>query len=192
MMIGAQSASIGPTGPEFSLVDAESVQIQVDGLADLGIDEENIETNLFGRSSTYGPTMLAGEVRFSYEDPANLNEFLAEVVAGLREQRGPTVQNVNLRFYLDDCAALEEEAWVAALADARARAERAAGAMDVTVGAIQSVAQREMGNGTAGCIDMETPINPLEVLTQGVLGRGNDTANNVTVSVLMDATFGFD
>ena len=56
-------------------------------------------------------------------------------------RRGPTIQGANMAFRVEDCAALELEAMRAALEDARQRATRMAGLLDMSLGRVISVSE---------------------------------------------------
>jgi uncharacterized protein YggE len=179
----------GPTGfPQFTPVDEENMQILVDALIENGIDATEITTNTFAWSSYTGSA--AGEVTFTYAEPANLMTLLAAVQETLEDRRGPPLPIANTSFRVDDCLALESEAWQAALDDARQRAERVAALMEAELGRLVTVTELEptiSPYGTnadgGGCIALE--VDPV----MAVPIPSSNTASEVKVAIRLQAGY---
>jgi uncharacterized protein YggE len=153
-----------PTGsPEFTPVDEESMQIVVDALIENDITATEITTNTSAWSTYTGSP--AAEVRFFYAEPANLNTFLAAVQETLEDLRGPSLPVAITSFRVDDCLALESEAWQVALDDARQRAEHVAALMEAELGRLVTVTELEptisaygINTDGGGCIALEADL----------------------------------
>jgi uncharacterized protein YggE len=182
----------GPSGlPEFTPVDEENIQILVDALVENGITVTEITTNTFGWSSFTGTA--AGEVSFSYSEPANLTNFLSAVQETLRDHRGPPLPVATTSFRVEDCMELETEAWQVALDDARQRAERVADLMEAELGRLVTVTELEPTISTygpnsdgGGCIALEADPSVLMNIPS------TNTASEVKVAIRLQASYTFE
>lgn len=183
-----------PSGvPEFTPMDEESMQIVVDALVENGIAASEIMTNTFGWSSFTGTA--AGEVSFSYAEPANLTTLLSAVQKTLRSRRGPPLPVAGTSFRVDDCLALEAEAWEAALADARQRAERVADLMEVELGGLVSVTELEPTISPYGASLDGGGCSSLEAVPSGFMpvpSASTNSASAVRVAIRLQATYTFE
>jgi len=183
--------SYGPEGPRFEPVDEEEVAQILDALVASGIASDTLNLNLFGRSGYYGPGP-AMTIDFAYNEPAELNNFLATVQETLDDDKAPTIQQVTAVFLVEDCAALEAQAWEGALLDAQQRATTAAGLMDVQVGELQSVAEMTVaspygGQSASGCNRLEGATHAADI--GSFLNSSQNSADTVEVSINLEATY---
>jgi uncharacterized protein YggE len=182
----------GPTGfPEFTPVDEENMQIVVDALVENGIAATEITTNTSAWSSYTGTP--AGEISFTYAEPANLNMFLAAVQETLEDNRAPSFPNAVTSFRVEDCMALESEAWQVALDDARQRAERVAALMEAELGKLITVTELEptisaygINTDGGGCIALEAdpPV--------GMSVPNINSASEVKIAIRLQASYTFE
>ncbi len=94
-----------------------------------------------------------------------------------------TLQNLGLNFSVDDCSAPEVRAQDAALADARARAERAANAAGVRLGAVVAV-NEALGLGSAACA-----TRPDSQVSIGQRPEGDAALGDVFITIAATVTY---
>lgn len=128
-----------------------------------------------------GPTMLRGTIRDV--TAAKLERIGKAAVSYVLAHPGSTVDNVNFIPRYDDCAAHEQTARAAAVADARRKAQAVAELAGVTIEGV--VAVNESGGcpsasdapfGPGGPVDMSTlttTISVYENVTFGIVQGGN-------------------
>jgi uncharacterized protein YggE len=187
----ATQQNYGPTGPEFTPVDEQSVQLMVEALVENGIDASDIVTNTFGWSSYSGTS--AGEVTFTYTEPSNLTTFLTDLQETLRDHRGPALPLPATSFRVEDCIALESGAWQAALDNARQRVEQVAEQMTVELGELVTVAEippvsSAYGTSVGGCAGLEQSFSTF----MPVPTVSANSASEVKVSIFLQATYTFE
>ncbi len=187
----ATQQNYGPTGPEFTPVDEQSIELVVEALVENGIDESDIMTNTFGWSSYSGTS--AGEVTFTYTEPSNLTTFLTDVQETLRDRRGPALPLPVTSFRVEDCTALESDAWQTALDNARQRAEQVAELMTVELGQLVTVAEippvsSPYGTSVGGCAGLEQTFSTLIPVPTA----NANSASEVKVSIFLQATYTFE
>lgn len=182
--------SYGPTGPTFEPVDEEEVAQIIEVLSASGIASDTLNVNIFGRSGYYGPGQ-AMTIDFPYAEPANLNNFLATLQAALDDERAQTIQQVTAVFMVEDCTALEAQAWERALSNAQDRATAAAGLMQVTLGELTSIAEMSVaspyGQSVSGCSKLEAATHAMDI--GSFLNNSQNSADNVEVSINLQATY---
>ena len=119
--------------------------------------------------------------------------MLQTVLDEMESRRGPNIQAARLIFMLEDCAALEEEAMQAALNDARARAARMAGLLEMTPGPVRAVSEDILLSGAAapggGCIYLERLDSSGGYGFAYSAGPATNSVNGVEVAVSLKATF---
>jgi uncharacterized protein YggE len=184
------NASYGPTGPVFEPVDEEEVSQIVEVLVANGVTSDTLNVNIFGRSGYYGPGP-AMTIDFPYAEPANLNNFLATLQTALDDERAQTIQQVTAVFLVEDCTALEAQAWEQALSTAQDRATAAAGLMQVTLGELTSIAEVSVaspyGQSISGCSKLEAATHALDI--GSFLNNSQNSADTVEVSINLQATY---
>ncbi|MEM7127270.1 MAG: SIMPL domain-containing protein [Chloroflexota bacterium] len=196
VVVGGNSVSYGPEGPKFYPYDEENLEILSDALITLGIDEESIHTNAFGRAD-YNPGSGAGVARFAYDEPQNLNSFMKSLLEELDEKRGPDLHGMAAVFQVDDCLALEAEAMQAAVDNAQERAVMMAAVMDAEASKLLSVSELSGARGaTLGpatgntCASLERSVHQMGFNPFAAGSGGENSPTTVEVSIALEATFG--
>ena len=195
LYIGEQP-TYGPGGPEMSFVDPADLEHVRDFLVDEGVDEDTVEINLLSRNYAYGPSSFAGEIAFSYSELDGLRTLLQALVDEMKGRRGPVIQGANIVFRVDDCATLEEEAMRAALDDARQRAKRLAGLLEMSLGRVISVSEdvSEVGpiRTAGGCIAYEGQASSSGYILMGGSSSLANTPSEVEVAIMLKASFALE
>lgn len=164
--------------------EADAVMTAVsEALAALGIPAEDIQTMDFSvwSEDRMGPDgMLQAAPQYRMVNTVRIRVMDTELVQAVIDA-GVTaganrIQGVS--FGLDDLAALESEARVDALADARERAEQIAAAIGVTLG--DPIVVNE--GGSPGLYGMEAAV-------RGIGGGGGIQQGQLSVSVQVQVTF---
>ena len=195
-----EEPTYGPSGPELSFIEPTDLEHVRDSLIEEGVDEDTIEINSLSRNYSYG-SGFAGEVAFSYTDLDRLRPLLQALVDIIKERRGPGIQGANIVFRVENCAALEEEAMRSAIDNARQRAKRMAGLLDVSLGRVIAVSEDVSQVGgirpAASCIATEGPTSSGGggYTAYATLVRSGSLANSpskVEVAVLLKATFALE
>lgn len=183
----------GPGGPVLKFVQMADLEDVRDVLVELGIESDAIEINPFARDYVYGPAASAGELVFTYSDVPGLRSLLESLLDEMEDRRGPNVSGVQLDFRVDDCKALETEAMQAAVADARDRAERLAGAFGMTAGHVISISEDVSLSDSAvaveGCIAKQHTGSPGGIGLLSGRGGGTNSAVKVEIGILVKTTF---
>ena len=113
-------------------------------------------------------------------------------------RRGPTIQGANMVFRVEDCAALELEAMRAAFDDARQRAMRMAGLLDMSLGRVISVSEDVSPIGAirpaGGCIAHagQTSIGGYYLYLMGSSSSLANSPSEVEVAIMLKATFALE
>lgn len=195
LYIGEQP-SYGPSGPELSFVEPTDLEEVSEFLVEQGIDVETIQINYLSRNYAYGPSSFAGEVAFSFNELDRLLSLMQELVDEMEGRRGPTIQGANMVFSVDDCAALELEAMRAALEDARQRAKRMAGLLDMSLGRVISVSEDVSPVGAirpaGGCIAHAGQTATGGYYLMGTPGSLANSPSEVEVAIMLKATFALE
>lgn len=195
LYIGEQP-SYGPAGPELSFVEPTDLEEVSEFLIEQGIDVETIEINYLSRNYAYGPSSFAGEVAFSFNELDRLLSLMQGIVDEMEGRRGPTIQGANMVFSVDDCAALELEAMRAALEDARQRATRMAGLLDMSLGRVISVSEDVSPVGAirpaGGCIAHAGQTATGGYYLMGTPGTLANSPSEVEVAIMLKATFALE
>jgi hypothetical protein len=195
MMIGPEQ-SFGPVGPEFEIPDYVGVELVRNILIENEVEESAIQVDLLSSNFPLGLLMPGSAVSFAYPDPAGLYEFLRTLVSELEARHGPAIQNVQLAFLVNDCGTLEEAAMKAALENARQRAARMAGLLEMNLGRVIAISEEHGANvavgASGGCIAMsglasfglESMMSSMSPLTNSL--------DKVEVGILLEATFALE
>lgn len=152
------SASGGMVPIAEGTPDPGSVQITPDELSPIldaletaGVARDDV-TTIFSPLATEPFARPSGSARLDFERQRPTTEAMTQLVTGVSDaaaSNGLVVQVVGARYDLADCVALEDEAQQAAITDARARAERLARRLNVTLGNVISASAPD----TTGPID---------------------------------------
>lgn len=125
---------MGPIG--MATLSDEQLDPVVAAISAIGIGNDAIATTVPAYSNMFGPGgPEIAEIRATLDQPSSGD--LIDLVAAVRtvaQQSGLTVLFVGARYVAADCASLVQEARVAAIADATARAEGMAEGLGVTLG----------------------------------------------------------
>ena len=192
-----EEPTYGPGGPKLVFVQPADLEDVQNLLVKNGVDEETIEINTLSTDYAYGSNSPAGEISFIYSDVAGLRTMLQAVLDEMEGRRGPNIQAARFVFMVEDCAALEEEAMQAALNDARTRAARMAGLLEMTPGPIRSLSEDISSSGVAapagGCIALESlaPSGAYSFLRNAGSAATNNM-NEVEVAISLKATFALE
>jgi len=136
-----------PTVAEARAKAADAMNATLDALKDGGVEEDDIQTTRFSVYPQYdyrneGPPKLTGfvvnnQVTVKIREIDDTGDLIdAAVTAG-----GDVARVENLRFTIDDPSALEDEARVAAMEEAKGKAETLANAAGVSLGRPRSISE---------------------------------------------------
>lgn len=192
-----EEPTYGPGGPELAFVQPADLQDVRNLLVENGVDEETIEVNILSTDYAYGSNSTSGEISFIYADVAGLRTMLQAVLDAMQDRRGPNIQAARFVFMVEDCAALEEEAMQAALNDARTRAARMAGLLEMTPGPIKELSEDISSSGVAapagGCIALESLESSGFYRFFGSAGSAaTNSMNEVEVAIALKAAFALE
>ncbi len=145
LSLGVQAEA--PTVGEARTEAADAMNAMLDALKDGGVDEDDIQTTRFSVYPQYdyrneGPPKLTGfivenQVTVKIREIDDTGDLIdAAVAAG-----GDVARVDDLRFTIDDPSALEDEARIAAMEEAKAKAETLADAAGVSVGKPRSISE---------------------------------------------------
>ena len=187
----------GPSGSEMSLIELSDLEHVRDFLVEEGVDENSIEINSLRSSYAFGLSSSAGEIVFSYSELDRIRDLLQALLDELKERRGPVLQGANFIFRVDDCATLEEEAMRSALGDARQRATRMAGLLELSVSHVISVSEDVSllvggSRPSGGCIAREGEASPSAFTVMGGPGALANSPAAVEVAIMLKATFALE
>ena len=188
-----EQSSFGPGGPELAFVDPADLEDVRVSLVENGVDEDAIQVDFFSTNFPYGPANFASEITFTYAEVDGLRALLQALLDEMEGRRGPNIQGAQVVFLVEDCAALEEAAMRAALDDARQRATRMTGLLDMSLGRVIEVSEDHssaVGLGAAGgCITLDGLATfGMNSFLSGASPLVN-TVSKVEVGILLKATF---
>ena len=186
----------GPGSPGLVLPDSDDLELVRDYLVENGVDGDTIQIDLFSSNFPYGPSNFASEITFTYAELDSLRALLQKLVDELEARPGPIIQSAQVVFLVEDCAALEEAAMQAALDDARQRATRLAGLLDMTRGRVIAVNEDHASaiaiGASGGCIALDGLASfGIDTFLSGSSPLVN-TAARVEVGILLKMTFALD
>ncbi len=191
-----EEPTYGPGGPEMSFVEPADLEFVREYLVEEGVDVDTIRINFLSRNFAYGPSSFAGEVAFSYAELDHLRDLLQELLAEMKSRRGPSIQGANIVFRIEDCPSLEQEAMRAALDDARQRATRMAGLLEMTLGPVISVSEDVSPVGAVrpagGCIAHVGQTTPGGYIFMGGSSSLANTPSDVEVGIMVKVTYALD
>ena len=191
-----EEPTYGPGGTELAFVQPADLEEVQDLLIEMDVDEESIEVDIFTSAYPYGGSSRPGEISFIYSDVAGLRAMLQSVLDAMEDTRGPNIQGARLIFMLEDCAALEEEAMQAALNDARTRAARMAGLLEMAPGPIITVSEDISSPRVAapggGCIAHESLESSGGYGFFPNAGPATNNMNEVEVAISLKAAFALE
>ena len=185
----------GPGGPELAFVQPADLEEVQDLLIEQGVDAETVAVDIFSSDYAYSSSK-SGKVSFIYADVAGLRAMLQAVLDEAESRRGPNIRAARFIFMVEDCAALEEKAMQAALNNARARAARMAGLLEMTPGPVRAVSEDILLSGVAapggGCIYLERLESSGGYGFSHSAGPASNSVNGVEVAVSLKATFALE
>ena len=123
---------------------SESLQPIVDALVASGISADLIEVTVTpGTPNVYPYTTDSGVVSFDLSDPSSdqINQAVEAVNGAIADSENLFLQNLTVQYLTDDCQTLEQDAYLAAVDDARSRATALATAMGVEIAQVPSIAE---------------------------------------------------
>ena len=186
----------GPGGPEMSFVEPADLEHVRDFLVEEGVEEDTIKINLLSRNYVYGPSSFAGEVAFTFSELDRLRALLQALLDEMKSRRGPAIQGANIVFRVEDCASLEGEAMRDALNNARQRATRMAGILEMSLGRVMSVSEDVSPVGAirqaGGCIAHEAQASPGGYILMGAASSLANSPSEVEVAIMLKATFALE
>ena len=187
--------SYGPSGPELTFVQPADLEEVQELLIEQGVDRETVEVDIFSSDYAYSSNK-SGKVSFIYSDVAGLRAMLQAVLNEAESRRGPNIQAARFIFMVEDCAALEEKAMQAALNDARTRAARMAGLLEMMPGPVNAVSEDILLSGVAapggGCIYLERLDSSGGYGFSHSAGPAANSVNGVEVAVSLKASFALE
>jgi uncharacterized protein YggE len=127
--------------PSFTEAQLQPV---VDALVAAGISSELIEVAITpGSPNVYPYTTDRGSVSFDLSNPSReqINQAVDAVNEAIADSQSIFLQNLSVRYSLNDCTALEQDVYLAAISNARSRATALASAMGVELAEVPSVAE---------------------------------------------------
>ena len=195
LQIGDQpSFATGAQG--LTLPDSDELELVGDFLVENGVDEDTIQIDLFSSNIPYGPSNFGSKITFTYAEPSRLSALLKKLRDKMAARRGPTILNAEVVFLVEECAALEEAAMQGALDNARQRAARMAGLLEMTLGWVISVSEDHTSTvalgTTGGCIALDGLASfGMDLFVRGASPLVN-TASKVEVGILLKATFALE
>lgn len=133
-----QGIPVEPSGPDASRpIDEAALEPVLSALEAAGLSRDAIEIAISPLASDpyAGPYSGAARIEFTVQEPEQemLNDLIS-TVSQRASAAGLSLIQVGATYRLDDCQALEDEAQLAAIDDARQRAERLAEQLGVTTG----------------------------------------------------------
>ncbi|MCH8025156.1 MAG: SIMPL domain-containing protein [Chloroflexi bacterium] len=172
-----------PTVAEARSEAAEAMDATLQALKDGGVEEIDIQTTRFSINPRYdfrgdGPPRLTG---FFVENQVTVKireiDDTGDLIDAAAEAGGDLIRIQNLRFTIDDPSALEDEARIAAMEEAKSKGETLAAVAGVSLGAPRSISEsggfspiafREDLFALSAAADASTPIETgeLEVRVQ--------------------------
>ncbi len=191
-----QETPFGPVGPKFELPDAAGLEQVRDYLIANGVDESTIQVDYLSSNFPVGLLLPGSSLFFTYGDPAGIREFLQALVGEMEAAQGPSIQNMQVAYQVDDCGVIEEAAMEAALESARQRATRMAGLLELNLGRAIAVSEEHGTNvavgASGGCIalsglasfGLESVMDSMSPLT--------NSEEMVEVGILLRATFALE
>ena len=195
LFIGEQP-TYGPGGPEMTFVEPADLEHVSEFLVEEGVDEDTIEINLLSRNYAYGPSSFAGEVAFTSSELEGLRRLLQALRDEMKNRRGPAIQGANIVFRVEDCASLEGEAMREALNNARQRATRMAGILEMSPGRVMSVSEDVSPVGAirqaGGCIAHEAQASPGGYILMGAASSLANSPSEVEVAIMLKVTFSLE
>lgn len=123
-------------GPMPSAMSEDDIAPIVAAIVAAGVAEAGIEITIPATNSMFtGPGPGGARLRFQIAVPtqSGMTE-LAETIQAATQEARLSVQHIGARYLSDDCAALQQAAADAAVADGRERAERLARSLGVELG----------------------------------------------------------
>jgi uncharacterized protein YggE len=191
-----EEPTYGPGGPEMSFVEPADLEHVRDFLVEEGIDEDTIKINPLSRNYAYGPSSFAGEVAFTFSELDRLRALLQGLVDEMKSRRGPAIQGANIVFRVEDCASLEGEAMRDALSNARQRATRMAGILEMSPGRVIFVSEDVSPVGAVqpagGCIAHEEQTSSGGYFTMGGSSSLANSPSEVEVAIMLKVTFALE
>ncbi len=137
LTVGSGS-DFGPGGPTFALVEQSEIDPVVHAVEKAGA--EHVTVDRFGQS-LYGPSQNAAQISLASHSPSEVETVIAAAQEAVRKHTDYNLQSANVVFTLSNCAAVEQKAWKAAIADARTRAERLAALSGAHLGEVLAVSE---------------------------------------------------
>ena len=195
----SEEPTFGLGGPQMSMIEPTDLEHVRDFLVEEGVDENMIEINSLSPNSIFGPSSYGGELSFSYSELDNLRTLLQALLDDTKERRGPAIQRADLVFLVEDCATLEEEAMRAALNDARQRATRMAGLLEVSLGRAIAVSEDISPSNAVpaagGCIAFNGQRSAGGYTAFTMQGGAKSLANSpskVEIAIMLRTTFALE
>ena len=145
LTLGVQAEA--PTVAEARSEAAEAMDATLQALKDGGVEEKDIQTTRFSIDPRYdfrgdGPPKLTG---FFVENLVTVKireiDNTGDLIDAAATAGGDLIRIQNLRFTIDDPSALEDEARVAAMEEAKSKGETLAAVAGVSLGAPRSISE---------------------------------------------------
>jgi len=191
-----QETPFGPVGPKFELPDAAGLEEVRDFLVENGVEESTIKVDFLSNNFPVGLLQPGSSLTFAYRDTARLREFLQAFVRETEAEQGPSIQNLQVAYQVDDCGAIEEAAMKAALENARQRATRMAALLEMNLGRAVSVSEEHGTNvavgASGGCIAVSGLASFGLESVMGSMSPLTNSEEEVEVGILLRATFALE
>ena len=191
-----QETPFGPVGPEFELPDAPGLEQVRDYLIANGVDESTIQVDYLSSNFPVGLLLPGSSLFFTYGDPVGIREFLQAIVREMEAAQGPSIQNVQVAYQVDDCGVIEEAAMEAALENARKRATRMASLLEMNLGRAIAVSEEHGTNvavgASGGCIAMSGLTSFGLESVMGSMSPLTNSEEMVEIGILLRATFALE
>jgi uncharacterized protein YggE len=174
--------SLRPTSMDALLSQVDAV---TQGFVQAGVDANAISREI---GPLFAPQMQNQGIELTVNGtarpapPAQLAAMYARVMTSLNPITGVTFQSFNASYGLQDCAAGEEQARAAALADARRRAQAIAHDAGVTLGDLLNASETTLGPVSCNVVQQGVQNGSLDMSPQPMVTV--NTQITVTYSVL--------
>ena len=179
------SGDFGPSGPALQLIEPAELDPIVKALRGAGASD--IEPDRFGQ----GPfgNEAAATITLTVDHADGVDAAIEAAQAAVRAHTSYGLQASNVVFGLKNCPDVEQQAWHAALADAKQRAQRLADQTGVQLGDLLAVSEvtaapTPYSSASTGCQSLERPP------AYGTLLSGaENTEERVTIEAALQVTY---
>lgn len=177
----------GSDSPRLELIDEAELHPVIEALKKQGVDENTISVNTLV-NTPYGFGGGSAQITFRWSKPEDLKSIFDVAEDSVRQDTSQGLQNIEVLFTVKECEPMEEQAWAAAIEDARKRAERLADLAGLELGEIVSISEAA---SAASIYGVPSGCAALEELPSFdfTSSSGNNSASEVEVDASLQVTF---